>query len=87
MQGVCGLIMYENRKMGVLMEYHRKGEMCGAVSGALMVLGLLYGHSESDDLETKARSYTMAEEYMNRFKARNGSVVCRELLEEYNEEL
>ena len=25
MQGVCGLIMYENRKMGVLMEYHRKG--------------------------------------------------------------
>ena len=61
MQGVCGLIMYEHRKMGVLMENHRKGEMCGAVSGALMVLGLLYGHSESDDLETKARSYTMAD--------------------------
>ena len=58
----------------------RKGEMCGAVSGALMVLGLLYGHSESDDLDAKAKAYAMAEEYMNRFIKKNGSVVCRELL-------
>ena len=58
----------------------RKGEMCGAVSGALMVLGLLYGHSESEDHETKARSYALSEEYMNRFIRENGSVVCRELL-------
>ena len=58
----------------------RKGEMCGAVSGALMVLGLLYGHSESDDHDTKAKAYAMAEEYMNRFIKKNGSVVCRELL-------
>lgn len=58
----------------------RKGEMCGAVSGALMVLGLFYGHSESDDLDTKAKAYAMSEEYMNRFIQKNGSVVCRELL-------
>ena len=58
----------------------RKGEMCGAVSGAIMVLGLLYGHSESDDLDTKAKAYAMAEEYMNRFIKKNESVVCRELL-------
>ena len=45
-----------------------------------MVLGLLYGHSESDDLDTKAKAYVMAEEYMNRFIKKNGSVVCRELL-------
>ena len=54
----------------------RKGEMCGAVSGALMVLGLLYGHSESDDLDAKAKAYAMAEEYMNRFIKKNGSVVA-----------
>ena len=58
----------------------RKGEMCGAVSGALMVLGLLYGHSESEDLDSKAKAYAMSEEYMKRFIRRNGSVVCRELL-------
>ena len=54
--------------------------MCGAVSGALMVLGLLYGHSESDDLDTKTKAYAITEEYMNRFIKKNGSVVCRDLL-------
>ena len=58
----------------------RKGEICGAISGALMVLGLLYGHSESDDFDTKAKAYAMSEEYMNRFIKKNGSAVCRELL-------
>ena len=58
----------------------RKGEMCGAVSGALMVLGLLYGHSESEDLDTKAKAYALSEEYMNRFIQKNGTVVCSELL-------
>ena len=58
----------------------RKGELCGAVSGALMVLGLLYGHSERGDAAAKARAYALSEEYMNRFIRENGSVVCRELL-------
>lgn len=58
----------------------RKGEMCGAVSGALMVLGLLYGHSEISDAETKAKAYAISEDYMNRFIDEHGSVVCRELL-------
>lgn len=58
----------------------RKGELCGAVAGALMVLGLQYGHCESDDFEGKAKAYRISEEFMNRFIEKNGSVVCRELL-------
>lgn len=58
----------------------RKGEMCGAVSGALLVLGLKYGHSHAEDVEEKARAYQIAEEFMNRFIAEKGTVVCRELL-------
>ncbi len=58
----------------------RKGEMCGAVSGALMVLGLLYGHAESDDAGMKAKAYAMTNEFMDRFIRKNKSVVCRELL-------
>lgn len=58
----------------------RKGEMCGAVAGALMVIGLLYGHYDGKDLDSKAKAYAMSEEYMNRFIQANGSVVCRELL-------
>ncbi|MGN1138454.1 MAG: C-GCAxxG-C-C family protein [Ruminococcus sp.] len=58
----------------------RKGEMCGAVSGALMVLGLKYGHCNSENEEEKARAYRISEEFMNRFTQKNGTVVCREIL-------
>ena len=58
----------------------RCGEMCGAVSGALMVLGLKYGHCHAQDSEEKANAYAIAEEFMKRFKEANKSVVCRELL-------
>ena len=58
----------------------RKGEMCGAVSGALMVLGLKYGHCHSDNAEEKSRAYRISEDFMNRFILKNGTVVCRELL-------
>lgn len=58
----------------------RKGEMCGAVSGALMVLGLKYGHNHYNAPEEKANAYKIAEEFMNHFIEKNGTVVCRELL-------
>ena len=58
----------------------RKGEMCGAVSGALLVLGLKYGYFHAEDTEEKARAYRIAENFMNRFIEEKGTVVCRELL-------
>lgn len=58
----------------------RKGEMCGAVVGGLMALGLKYGHFHMNAPEEKGNAYKKAEEFMNRFIAKNGTVVCRELL-------
>lgn len=58
----------------------RNGEMCGAVSGALMVLGAKYGHYNSSDDEQKGRAYAITSEFTRRFKEANGSLVCRELL-------
>ena len=58
----------------------RMGETCGAVTGAYMVLGLKYGNTTEKDKESKAKTYKMVEEHTSRFKARNGSVICRELL-------
>lgn len=58
----------------------RKGEMCGAVSGALMVLGLKFGHCNAQDNEEKQKAYHIAEDFMNRFIEEKGTVVCRELL-------
>lgn len=58
----------------------RNGDICGAVSGALLVLGLKYGHYVSSDNEQKARAYEIAVEYTRRFREANGSIVCRDLL-------
>ena len=58
----------------------RKGELCGAVAGALMVLGLRCGHCDSNDIEGKANAYKLSTEFMDRFIEKNGSVVCRQLL-------
>ena len=58
----------------------RKGEMCGSVAGALMALGLKYGFSDGTAWEEKELAHQKAEEFMNRFIEKKGTVVCRELL-------
>jgi len=58
----------------------RMGETCGAVTGALMAIGLRYAKTEADDDEAKEVCYDCVREFVARFKARNGSVRCRELL-------
>ena len=51
----------------------RKGEVCGACTGALMVLGLRYG----DD---KSKSNEICEMFLDEFESENGSYICRDLL-------
>ena len=58
----------------------RKGEVCGACTGALMVLGLLYGQSCIGDQDGRQRSNVLNDLMMNRFKERNGSYICNDLL-------
>ncbi|MDO5577362.1 MAG: C-GCAxxG-C-C family protein [Fibrobacter sp.] len=58
----------------------RCGQLCGAVSGALMVLGLKYGHCHPENSEEKSRAYEIAVEFNKRFIEKNGSVVCKKLL-------
>jgi len=58
----------------------RLGEVCGAVTGALIVIGLKYGHTEAKDKETKEKTYARARDFGERFRALHGSLLCRELL-------
>jgi C_GCAxxG_C_C family probable redox protein len=55
----------------------RLGETCGAVTGALMVLGARYGGT---DIVAKEETYEMVRVFMDRFNARHGITVCRDLL-------
>lgn len=60
----------------------RMREVCGAVSGALTVLGLLRGYDRPDDREGKSRHYAQVRAFAERFKEKTGggSILCRDLL-------
>ncbi len=58
----------------------RMREVCGAVSGAAMVLGLAKGYSDPKDFEAKKAHYKLIQDFAKRFKEKNGSIICRDLL-------
>ena len=58
----------------------RMRQVCGTVSAAAMVLGIARGYSDPNDIEAKKAHYHLIQEYARRFRAQNGSIVCRELL-------
>lgn len=58
----------------------RLREVCGAVSGMFMAAGLLYGYNDPKDTEAKKQHYTLIQKLAAKFKEKNGSIVCRELL-------
>lgn len=58
----------------------RLREVCGAVSGMFLAAGLLYGYSDPKDTAGKKAQYERVQKLAREFSARNGSIVCRELL-------
>ena len=58
----------------------RMREVCGAVSGMLMVAGILYGYNSTDDDEPQKAHYTLVQDLAGQFRERNGSIICREIL-------
>ena len=58
----------------------RMREVCGAVSGMLMVLSYVYGYDTPGDDVSKKRLYGQVQELAAAFRAENGSIICREIL-------
>lgn len=58
----------------------RLREVCGAVSGMLMVCGLSTGYATPETGVLKATHYKLVQELAEIFRERHGSIVCRELL-------
>ena len=56
----------------------RRGEVCGAVTGALMVLGLAQG---SDTPAGKEKAYLLGQDFLQRFETRHGTILCRTLIQ------
>ncbi len=58
----------------------RMREVCGTVSGMFMAAGLAYSSTDSS-AENKSNQYKIVQELAKRFKDKNGSIICRELLQ------
>ena len=58
----------------------RKGEVCGACTGALMVLGLLYGQYDKADSVSRETADAVNDKMMEGFAAVSGSYLCKDLL-------
>ena len=58
----------------------RLREVCGAVSGMLIVLGMLDGYSDPLDTTAKTEHYKLIQSMAMKFKDENKSFICRELL-------
>ena len=56
------------------------GETCGAVTGAFMVIGLKYGLTVSDGSQSHKEAFSAVQDFVEQFKSRHGSIVCRDLL-------
>lgn len=58
----------------------RKEEVCGAVTGGVMVIGAKYGRGENDAQKETEITYVKTRELMNQFSQKYGSFICRQLL-------
>ena len=62
----------------------RKQEVCGAVTGGILVLGLRHGRGTTEDHSATERTYLRTRELMDRFAAKHRSCLCRQLLQGYD---
>ena len=58
----------------------RMREVCGSVSGMVMLAGLMKPASDPSDKTARTANYALVQEVAGEFRAMNGSIVCKELL-------
>jgi len=59
----------------------KTGNICGAVSGAIMVIGLKYGKTDVGDEAATEKTRALVRQFIREFTLKNGSVSCTDLLE------
>ena len=56
------------------------GETCGALSGAIIIIGLKHSGVKADDKAARLKTYEVVRELLKRFRSRNNTILCRELI-------
>lgn len=58
----------------------RRQEVCGAVSGGVIALGVKYGRGEGQDKALTAETYARVSDLLSTFEGVHGTHICRDLL-------
>ena len=59
----------------------RSGQICGAVSGGILALGLKHGRGEHDEKTKTQDTYARVRAFMAAFEKKHGSVKCADLVQ------
>lgn len=59
-----------------------RGETCGAVTGSLMAIGMVFGRDDLDDWQGYIASLPSARRFCRAFQEKHGSTVCDTILQE-----
>ncbi len=59
----------------------RNGSVCGAVSGAVLVLGLIYGQPGDDPDGAKEKTAAKVNQFIEEFTKSQGSINCKDLID------
>ncbi|MFW5972229.1 MAG: C-GCAxxG-C-C family protein [Bacillota bacterium] len=62
----------------------RKEEVCGAISGGIMILGLLYGRENNQESTLTEDTYSKTKYLIDQFTEKQGTISCRKLLDDCN---
>jgi len=58
----------------------RTGMICGAISGGVLALSLMYGNESGADQDSKLKTYEIVAKFIEAMRAKYGSAQCRDLL-------
>ena len=59
----------------------RQGEVCGALTGGVLAVGLIHGRDSAAEVEAKEVAHAKAGEFVKRFAAVNGAIRCHDLID------
>lgn len=60
------------------------GSTCGVVTGAVLMIGLKFGNLNINDKESKKKVVRLVKLFIDKFKKKNSSIICRDLLNNRN---
>jgi len=58
----------------------RNGHICGAVSGAALIIGMKFGTTDPANFQAKEIAYNKTNELLEKFREENKSILCKELI-------